>query len=123
MPIYRVRHIASGLFYRPCTEVQLKAKRVDGSWSYGRGVKTNLSKTPKLYHKMPSQGMLSGSYYNHLTLAAQMQAAATQSGNPEWHPYDFQRFGRETHLEAMNGAFEFERQDGNDWINEGPLHP
>jgi len=44
------------MFYRPRRDV----------WTDGRYSKTNLAKTPKIYHCHPSAGMLSGSFYSHL---------------------------------------------------------
>ena len=83
--MYRVRHIPSGLFYRRCREAVIKGGK------YTRHIKTNLTKTPHIYHVKPSIGMLSGTFYNHLEaqeLANQRIAEGNRNDVFNWHYRD-----------------------------------
>jgi hypothetical protein len=63
MKVYRVRHIPSGLYYCPSREVYVKDKELERP----RYMKTNLSKTGKLYSRKPSlKVLLNSCVYVHL---------------------------------------------------------
>jgi len=59
MKVYRIRHIPSGLYYCPARHV--KVPNQEYGW-----IKSNLSKTGKLYPRKPSLKHIGRLYYNHL---------------------------------------------------------
>lgn len=62
MICYRLKHIPSGLYYRPSSEIQIK---VGGKSCY---VKSNLSKKGKIYPTKPSLSWIDHGFYNHVQL-------------------------------------------------------
>ena len=60
MKAYRMKHLPTGLYLRPSTEVKIKLD--NGATGF---VKTNLSKVGKLYARRPTLAWLGESYYNH----------------------------------------------------------
>lgn len=74
MPAYRLKHIPTGLYFRPSTEVIVKLP--NGSWGY---VKTNLSKTGKIYAKQPTIKWVGSVYYNHVYNRERMVAYGASS--------------------------------------------
>jgi hypothetical protein len=74
MKVYRIKHLPTGLYYRPSSEVQVKAA---GTKRY---VKTNLSKKGKLYTQRPSESWFVGKIYNHVATEAHL--ATLPNTNP-----------------------------------------
>ena len=62
MICYRLKHIPSGLYYRPSAELQIQ---VGGKRHY---VKSNLSKKGKIYPQKPSLSWIDRGFYNHVQL-------------------------------------------------------
>ena len=62
---HRIKHLPTGLFYRPSTEVLIKGKALDNTPRH-LYVKTNLSKRGKVYNQFPSLKHIGGGIYNHL---------------------------------------------------------
>jgi hypothetical protein len=60
MICYRLKHIPTGLYYRPSAEVKLT---IGGKYAY---VKTNLSQKGKIYTSKPSLGWIDHGFYNHV---------------------------------------------------------
>ena len=60
MKVYRLKHIPTGLYFRPSTSKAVKNE--DGRTSY---VKTNLSENGKLYSRKPSFRYLSEWIWTH----------------------------------------------------------
>jgi hypothetical protein len=62
MICYRLKHIPTGLYYRPSSErdIQVGGKR--------QRVKSNLSKNGKIYPQKPSLKWIKYGFYNHVQL-------------------------------------------------------
>ncbi len=56
MKCYRIKHLPTGLYYRPSSEVKNQ---------FGCYVKTNLSKTGKIYPRRPTLKHIGGAIYDH----------------------------------------------------------
>lgn len=69
MKCYRIKHLPTGLYYRPSSEVMIKCgdRKIY--------VKTNLSKKGKIYSTKPSESWFVGKIYNHLQTQANIEAA------------------------------------------------
>lgn len=74
MKAYRMKHLPTGLYLCPCREVKIKLD--NGSTGF---VKTNLSKTGKLYATRPTVKWLGESYYNHDLLRRHMNTIGASS--------------------------------------------
>lgn len=61
MKVYRIKHLPTGLYFKPSSEVWVK---VGGDHSVH--VKTNLSKKGKVYTQLPSESWFTNGIYNHL---------------------------------------------------------
>lgn len=61
MKCYRIKHLPSGLYFRPSIKVTVTGKT--GKRDY---VKTNLSKKGKVYATKPSLRWINNSIYSHL---------------------------------------------------------
>lgn len=87
---YRIRHVATGLFYRPCYDVNRKLKRDDGQWA---GVyiscKSNLSDTGKRYSQKPTTKSFGGEIYNHVTVIKRKQDWLAQDPKKRGHVSTF----------------------------------
>jgi hypothetical protein len=62
MICYRLKHIPTGLYYRPSAEIQIA---VGGKRQY---VKSNHSKNGKIYATKPSLRWIEDGFYNHVQL-------------------------------------------------------
>ena len=62
MIVYRFKHIPTGMYYRPSSEVKIT---IGGKSLY---VKTNLSKKGKFYTSKPSLKWIDHGIYNHIQL-------------------------------------------------------
>jgi hypothetical protein len=60
MKTYRIKHLPTGLYYHPSSEVQIKI----GAKTHR--TKTNLGKKGKIYPMLPTLKWISNSYYNHV---------------------------------------------------------
>ena len=60
MITYRLRHIPTGLYYRPSGEVKFKMGNIQ------LYIKTNLSKKGKVYSSKPSLSWIKHGFYNHV---------------------------------------------------------
>lgn len=109
--IYRVVHRPSGLFYRPCSSKSIKAGDAT------RYVKSNLAKTPKLYHCRPSVGMLSGSFYNHLS--TETEAAERFRRDPLRSSWEL--VGRDKARLMLPSEWEVQSLHDGEWKPEGDL--
>lgn len=61
MKVYRLKHLPTGLYYRPSRDVKVKGADGVSTW-----VKSNLSKDGKVYTSKPSLSWVEGGFYNHL---------------------------------------------------------
>ena len=66
MICYRFKHLPTGMYWRPSSEVQVRDLNPDGTTRLYMYVKTNLSRKGKVYPQKPSWSWISGGYYNHL---------------------------------------------------------
>jgi hypothetical protein len=65
--VYRIKHVPTGLYFIPSRKVKV-TQGVD--WTY---VKSNLSKSGKVYAKKPSLKFLDDLYYSHIGLVWKQQ--------------------------------------------------
>lgn len=66
MKCYRFKHLPSGMYWRPSSEVLIHIKNDDKTTKVHEYIKTNLSKKGKIYAQKPSWRWIEGGYYNHL---------------------------------------------------------
>lgn len=58
MKFYKIKHLPSGLFFRPSSDVRIPGETV--GWT-----KTNLSKTGKAYSRKPTLKQIGNYFYDH----------------------------------------------------------
>ena len=64
MACYKLRHIPTGLYFIPSRKLEVWLEDRDGA-KRPRSVKSNLSKTGRIYQKRPSLSWVEGGYYTH----------------------------------------------------------
>lgn len=69
--VYRILHVPTGMFFCPSREVRVKLNDGNVYQQAGCYVKSNLSKTGKVYGKKPSITYVGRNYYTHLITSAQ----------------------------------------------------
>lgn len=79
MKCYRMKHVPTGLYYRPVGFVKCKVK---GELS--RYYKTNLSKKGKVYPNVPTFAWIGRNYYNHL-YASEIDQKRYVDRNPDFY--------------------------------------
>lgn len=63
MKCYRMKHVPTGLYYKPSGWARCK---IYGKKFWGEHYRTNLSKKGKIYPAMPTFAWIGRSFYNHL---------------------------------------------------------
>lgn len=65
-PLYRIRHVPSGLYFCPSREIKIRLPDGSPYQQAGFYIKSNLSKTGKAYVKKPTLKYVGSNYYTHL---------------------------------------------------------
>jgi hypothetical protein len=109
---HRIRHIPTGLFYRPSTEVKIKGVRVSDGQRLSVYTKTNLSKSGKVYNRRPTLKHISGSIYNHVV---------TQQFFVEYlrteRPSSYNQFSmRNKAHPSPESDWQIEKFENNEWV-------
>lgn len=78
MKVYRMKHVPTGLYFRPAGYIRCKVKN-----EYAQYYKTNLSKKGKVYPKMPTFAWIGRAYYNHL-YASQIDQERYKTKDPSF---------------------------------------
>jgi len=65
MKVYRIKHIPTGLYFRPSRKIYVKHECYEWSWP----TRSNLSKVGKVYAQKPSPGRyMKDGFWNHTNL-------------------------------------------------------
>jgi len=73
MKCYRFKHIPTGMYWRPSRDVRKKVKPKKGEMVCMM-VKSNLSKTGKIYASKPSWDWIKHGFYNHLIVIKMLES-------------------------------------------------
>lgn len=110
---HRIKHLPTGLFYRPSSEATIKGIRPADGQRRQTHTKTNLSKTGKVYNHRPTLKHVAGRIYNHVE-AQRLFIEYLKKEQPNSYHGSFD--GRNKTMDAPESDWMIEKFENNEWV-------